>query len=288
MNASSLRCLSSLMVSAILWLGPTRCLADATKTSPSPVFQLTDGRLTAHLTDVSLSTVLTLLARASHTKLVLRGSIEESISVSFTDLPLEEGLIRLLRGKSFTLIYAASATSLQNAGAPDALSAIHLLPAGHGATVNETVLFPPDAEITADDDWAADPVATLVEKSVTATRPHARQQAVVALGDTWRADAVQPLGQVLVADESDTVREAAARALGDTWTSEAVEPLGQALLGDASALVRARAAQALGETWNAEAIGPLRDAVQNDPDDQVRQEAAQALRELGDDLDAPN
>jgi hypothetical protein len=248
---------------------------------------LTAGGLTAHLTDVPLSTVLALFARLSHAKLVLRGPAEEHIRVSFTDLPLEEGLARLLRGKSFTFIYAAPAT-INKERASYTLTEIHLLPAGDGAALDETVLFPPEAGVTEGDDWEADPVAILARKSVAATGPHARQQAIVALGETWRADAVQPLSQTLVEDESAAVREAAARALGNTWTSDAVEPLSWALLGDTSPTVRARAAQALGETWDTEAIGPLLDAVRNDPDDQVRHEAAHALRELGHDPGAPN
>ena len=289
MNTPSLRSLSALMMSMALWLGPLHHSADATETTPrgAPTLQLTAGRLTAHLTAVPLATVLVLLARQSHAKLVLRGPAEEPISVSFTDLPLEEGLARLLRGKSFTLIYATSSTTTTNARASDTLTELHLLPAGDGEALNETVLLPPDAGMTEADDWDTDPVAALTRKSVMATGPHARQQAVVALGATWRDDAVQPLGQALVEDESSSVREAAVQALGNTWTPEAVEPLGQTLLGDDSAAVRARAAHALGETWNTEAIGPLLDAARNDPDEQVRHEAGLALRELGYDPGAP-
>lgn len=113
MNPFSSRRFFALTISLVVWLGLLCCFAHATETTPrsAPTLRVTAGRLTAHLPGVPLSTALGLLARQSHVKLVLRAPAEDQVSVSFTDLPLEEGLARLLRGKSFTLIYAALATS---------------------------------------------------------------------------------------------------------------------------------------------------------------------------------
>jgi hypothetical protein len=63
-----------------------------------------DNTLSARITQIPLGEVLQALAREARVAVYVRGSAE-AISASFDELPLEEGVKRLLTGRDYTLAF---------------------------------------------------------------------------------------------------------------------------------------------------------------------------------------
>jgi len=95
-----------------LWLGllltGELLLASAVTGALPGLIALHEGKLSVQVADAPLWQVLAEVGRLSHTHIVwLNGEGKErQISVEFTDLPLAEGLDRILRHRNFVLFYA--------------------------------------------------------------------------------------------------------------------------------------------------------------------------------------
>lgn len=291
--------------------------------SPRETGQLTinvvQGRLSAKIDAVSLSAVLKALAEHSGARIVLIGESDSIVGAEFADIPFEEGVRRLLRGRNLAFFYALRSSP---GGASYRLSEMRIFPlaaelsvsttvfgAGHGAdspsrgpakstlennkinswTARWSKLLR-DAEGSQDRLLAATELAKISDPSVIGPLSEAlemdadsavRAKAAEALAKTWNEAAVAPLTRALLGDPSASVREAAAAALGATWSDHAVSPLISALLGDRDALVREYAARALAQTAGEEAVEALNHALAGDPRAFVRQAAAEALGAIG-------
>jgi hypothetical protein len=71
-----------------------------------------DTTLSVKIENVPLGEVLKELTRQAHLEVYLgASSAEEKISARFDNLPFEEGIKRLLRGKNYTLTYTRTAAS---------------------------------------------------------------------------------------------------------------------------------------------------------------------------------
>ncbi len=249
-----------------------------------------EGLLTVALRHVPLDQVLAAVARASGVAVSLDVPAPEPVTVTFTALPLDEGLRRILRTRSFILVFADDPqdhgtqrtprlTRLRVLGALEAAGVSGRV-RQHASVPQTTPPTPPAsaAHVSGSDTAAVAPLARVLWEETEGWR---RADAAAALGRTWSPDAVDPLSQAVMEDEDPSVRLAAVEALGRTWEEGAVDPLALALLGDPDISVREEAAGALGETWSDAAVGPLVEALLEDPHWQVRDRAAQALGETG-------
>jgi len=234
------------------------------------MIRITDGHLTADIIGSSLQKALEAIAQKSGIRIFLDGPTAEKVTIKFQNLPLDEGLRRLLHGKNAAFIY--SEASGGNTTSPARLDAVYIFTGGSpGVSPDERGL----------------PKVNMVGERAVSDAPETQDtvlgaQEATSLGESQDKGSIEALTKVLFEGPDPPLREAAATALGQTWSESAVESLGLALLGDQEATVRASAARALGETWSEAALDVLTRSLLGDPNRYVRESVALALGEIGD------
>jgi len=283
--------------------------------------EVREGRVTAVIVESPLRTLVQAIGREAGVEISLHASLEETVTVTFRDAPLEEALRRILRTTNAVFIYSERSSMRAgarqaSAGAPQVrLSEVHVYPGPSGSVISAPAATRDAAErprastttqnrltteatndllgdrsrisqkraaTTLGQTYDARNVGPLAQALAENDDPTVRLSAIKALGKLRSAETVGPLSDALLGDPDFDVREATARALGRTWSGTAVNPLVQALQQDGSALVRDAAARALGNTWDESAVDPLVQALTSDPNPRVRESAARALGVIGD------
>jgi len=258
-----------------------------------PLVEVINGRLTVQLEDVSLPNLLEMVAQKTGARILLHGPADETVSMTFQKVPLEEGLRRLLGERNAAYFYSSQSKGV--AKSPDViLKEVLIFGTGAGAS-SEIRVFTVSQSSSDQGNWRAvgtiakdangpsgggeyDPViAGLAKQLLEEKNAESRKEAAENLGETWDENAATPLTEALFQDPDSNVRAAAAKALGETWNEHVVVPLTEAMLQDSSAAVREAAAQALGKTWSESAVLPLIDALAYDSDALVREQAARGL-----------
>jgi hypothetical protein len=250
---------------------------------------IVDGNVTAKFVDVPLKKVLEVVARESGARVLFYGALEGNVSIELKNASLEEGLRRILQGRSVAYFYASRLGGVGSSPLLE-LTEIHIF--ANADEASDRLIFDsparPSAAIRASRTLvpvgaaSKHPVdAELLSQLAQSQDVQARKVAADELGKTWSEDAVGPLGDALTGDPSAAVREAAAQALGKTWSESAVQPLIDAMSYDSDALVREQAARGLAQTAGEEAINALVFALLGDPRWYVRDAAADALGTIG-------
>jgi hypothetical protein len=253
-------------------LGVSSSRGSSTVGSP-PVIRFSNNLLTVKLKDAPLEKVLTEIAGQAGIQIIFYGLLEGLVSADFTDLPLDEGLRRLIRDFDHIFIYGGDK---KRDSEPEVKKV--LVYSKKGTKPNEasrTSLIGPQKRP------AQGPPAVSQEFLVKALEDkdsEVRQEAVDRLAESKDEKAIIHLTKVLLNDKDADVRESAAEALGDIGDERAVAPLVQALK-DKDAGVRESAVDALARIGGEQAIGPLMDALK-DEDEDVREAAADALKKL--------
>lgn len=233
--------------------------------------RFTDGYLSVQVEAVSLHALLDEVARQSGLTVTGYVAPDEKVTLEFHQLPLREGLERILRHRSFVLQYAKGASG---ASRPKTL---WLLSQGRAQSLAEDAVV--DGKKTA---FSADPVAAEISRlraRLDSTDPQGREEAAAALGETGHPKAVAPLTRAL-SDENPDVREAAIVSLAVLGGADAARALAVAL-NDADPGNREEAVYALLEIGDDMAVGLLEKALADD-EAFVREAAAEALEELRD------
>jgi len=261
------------------------------------IIELRDGLLTVDVNSLPASLALDLIEHQSGVIIRSTAPIDERVTATFRDVPLIEGLMRILKDRSAVFIYSN--------GGPDEpylrLVEVHIY---SGPTARpDVVTFPrassPDIREHVGDragpsvrswrgggdqpDQSVSGVAVRDLGRVLAheEEPLARVRAATALARFCGEDAIARLAVSIATDPDTSVREAAAVGLGRTWSEQAVAPLAQVLLDNQQFFVREAAARALGETWSEDAVGALASALSTDSRPSVRETVAEALGKIG-------
>jgi len=203
-----------------------------------------EGRLTVTVRDAPLDEVLQAVGDEAGIAIRMRGDLATPITTSFADVPLEDGIRKLLRGHSYTLM------------AGDAEP---------GSSIEISV-------------FAASPAGT-VGTARAAAAPNdeqARLQRIRALERRNDAAAIAELTRLAEGDASPLVRSRAVAALGRLKTQDALPPVTLAL-ADQSPVVRVQALQGVRNLKGAAAITELQATVGYDPDPTVRRQAVRLL-----------
>jgi len=291
---------AALLVTA--WLPPPGAAGGTpADVATAPRIVLARGLLTVNARDTSLARLLDAIATAARIRIeASHGPVkDEKVTVAFRNLPLVEGLRRILGDRGLVLVYATRGESgprltevrvydrgQGRAQAPDR-PAVASLPAGLENLVplpaRNAGVPPQRPPLGRPGRWGRGPEAVdpLVQAVLSDGDPVMRLEAARELGRTWSDRAGEPLADVLQGDADTRVREAASLALGETWSPRAVAPLGRALLQDTGRAVREAAAAALADIGG-EAAARALVAGLTDPDVGVRQRVAEALGEAGD------
>jgi hypothetical protein len=231
-----------------------------------------NDRLSLDAEDAPLEEVLEEIVKQVGVEIIIHGEIQRVVSVEFSDIPLEEGLKRLIRDFDHVFVYAATE--------------------GGGVSVQELIIYAGEG-VGRYEASTPGPITpqkrrsplklkgTSLESLASALEdedPEVREEAVDLLADSEDERAVLYLSEVLLNDEDEDVRESAAMALEDLGDQRAIGALIRALR-DPEAGVRESAVDALAEIGGEEVVGPLMDTL-GDEDEDVRETAADALEEL--------
>jgi len=250
---------------------PLKQPADGGETSASPepatamLIVYAKGRLSLRVRNQSLAAVLDEISRQSGIAITSAPDLNgESVSIEFQDLPLAEGLQRLLHTWDAFYFYGG-------ASADPVLQAIWVYPRGVGAGI---VPVPPES-------WAS---SADIETNLTATQPGQRAAALEAIVERKGQQAQDAVLNAL-ADTESSVRT---RALELAVNFGLVIPL-DTLVGiaqsDPTPTLRMRALDAilyprLANGTPAADIASIIEPALNDPEPKVRAHARALLREL--------
>ncbi len=75
-------------------------------TGPSSLIQVKDNLLTVKVRDIPLKKVLMEIAKQKHIKVVFYASADNTLITNFSSLPMEKGLVKLLRNYSYAFTYS--------------------------------------------------------------------------------------------------------------------------------------------------------------------------------------
>jgi len=224
-----------------------------------------DGeRLTVRLQGIPLHVALKAIERESGVALALLGPLREEITIAFDDLPLEQGLRRLLGNRSYILFYAAAGP-----GQPAALRQVKVLPKGREGVRAEGPSEQPRV-MPSRPAGLGDP------------DPERRMEAVMALAaDEEPRQSLDLLIEVLKQDGDSDVREAALHAL-ESLDPIPLDPLFAVAFQDKSPSIRVRALTLLGErgAGDPRVKAALQRAATSDPDREVMELALSLLEGL--------
>jgi hypothetical protein len=242
------------------------------------VVEVRDDLLTVKVQQMPLEQVLKEVAQQSGIRLRIQGSLAEPVSVVFEDLPLDDGLKRLLKDRNFVLMYTRGPAG----AAPQQLTEVLVFSTAPASTLArrpepESARGPARAGATGGQQqggWSA-----LISKGLQDGDPAVRKEVIEQLGALGDKRAVEPLIRAL-GDENAEVRTSATSALEDIRDERAIEPLGRALLTDTDEVVRAQAAQALAYIGGEHALAALEAALQ-DKSTEVRERVVEALISIG-------
>ena len=199
-NAAICRLIAVLfIVSFVSFFSPVRLHAAAPPTADSSIEEVVveRGRLTLSVQNALLAEVLQAIGEKAGIAIEIRGDLTERITTSFTDILLEEGLRQLLRGQSFALSYAPSASDAKRTS----LIAISVLARSR-----------------------VNPAATAAKVS-TVGEQREKLRRIQALARQKDTKAVRELSTLALSDPSPFVRSRAVSALGQLRNQETLAPL---------------------------------------------------------------
>jgi hypothetical protein len=241
--------------------------------------------MSATIENLPLRDVLEKLSRLLNIEVSLEKSVgDEMVTVEFKNLPLEEGIRRILQGKSYALTYAQSSNSRGRKASPRVVG-IRVVPKGAGSstaqgnTDPEAVHFNGNAaqgQRNAEQEKPREALAAADVKD--------RLDALKALKDGAEENKMETLQAVVAGleDQDAEVREAALDVLKNVDGPVPFEPLSEVALNDASPGHRMDALMLLAERNGQAALGPLNQALK-DPDPGVNEMAKELLETLKDD-----
>jgi hypothetical protein len=259
----------------VLALGLSYAQATQAEEPPSVsiTVQVERGLLSIEARNAPLGEVLEAIAKQANFLLDTKGDLDIPVTWSFADVPVDEGVQRLLHNISSVMVYGR----IQN-GEPAPLARVTTLrrnvnlAAGH-LQIERSIRTPQTQQVAKVEEPQHKPTVSLDDSRED------RLRAVRRLIRNPNARRVADLALLVSQDDDAVIRRIAAIGLGKLRTPEAMAALREAL-SDEDSLVRRRAIQGLGETWGKAAIEPLSIALIEDPEPSVRRQAALRLGQI--------
>lgn len=254
--------------------------------APTFLLSIRDNALSAKIENAPLGEVLKELARQAHLEVYLRGSsAEEKVSARFDNLPLEEGIKRLLKGKDYTLTYDRTMP------ASSRVAEIRVISNGSGPITkisDEAASVPTAKDPTGERPKSLEEksIEELVREALQAPDPAARTAALKALVGREEEAKTLPTAVSALRDQDPQVRGAALEVLQGINATTATEPLVEMALKDASPQLRLEALEELvGRSEPQAALDYLKQALE-DGDPQIRSRAQDLFQEIAEDEEA--
>jgi hypothetical protein len=251
-------------------------LATAAAVKPGPAYPAASGPqggalevvvesslLSVRISGASLSDVLQVIGQRAGVTIVVRGDLALPVVQSFTNLPLDEGIRRLIRGHSAVFIYGADGAS--NGPAPDTRLAEVWVTAFSGRASQSAATAPRSPAIVSGNmepqparaaavlppsGRGAGQLAAATERdsgpewpALRDKNPGVRLQAIQGVLRDQGTRSVDAIAEVLWTDPAPHVRRAALQALASMNTEEA-RGVVTAALSDGDPVIRNAAARA--------------------------------------------
>lgn len=238
-----------------------------------------NGQLSAKLKNSPLEKVLKEVMSQSGAKIWLNDSIDGTVTIEFQNIPIGEGVRRMLKDKNYAFVYARQDVKEGKLSIVSASKSKEIftkvkeepprkLPQRTGLPVAKK--DKPKKE--------QPPFESLVKDALENEDPSKREDAIIALGESKDKKAIEIISKALTNDPTEDVRLSAIDALLDIGDKSIVDPL-SAALKDRDPWVRESAVEALGEVGGEAAIEFIKNAL-SDEDGSVRELAQETLEEL--------
>jgi hypothetical protein len=232
-------------------------------------------QISAQLEGVPLRDVLAELAQQTQIEfLIPKGDAQRPITAKFSDLPLQEGIKRLLEGSNYVLLTEAPSSQT---GKQPRIKQIRVLSAGAEYT---KIKGRADTAKAPGGDAATPSGNAEAGSGLDSDDPQERIAALEALvkahGDVVDDTIMPTLLESFQEDPSGDVRYAALQFIYSTEGKMPVEQLSHAATQDTDPRIRSEALRGLAVTMTDDSLATVRQGLQ-DPDPQVRNEAQRAL-----------
>ncbi len=270
------------MIGALVALWPWGVEA-ADGSGKSLVLSLQGNSLSVQVEQVPLGEVLAAIAQQTGLTVHLVGSVaEDEVSVEFQNLPLQEGINRIVGGRNYVLVYAQAPAATGRLGLRGARE-IGVTPSGAASSIpsgsGDSAVVRPGGNTRTEDlrslqEWVRE-LGEAPEQAVGESAPQASEEQ----GDEGERDVLAVIAAAL-RDEDPLVRAAALELLGETHTPLLLGPLAEAALSDRSPQRRTEAQEPLAEGEGVAAVDVLRQGL-GDSDPRVRSLAQELLDVLG-------
>ncbi len=241
--------------------------------------KFSNGQLSAKLKNSPLEKVLKEIMEQSGARIWLNDAIDATVTMEFQNVPIREGVRRILKDKNYAFLYAPHEIK------EGKLSIISASKSKEIFTKTKDVppKKPPQKPVP--------PIAkkgkakkekpsfeVLVKDALENEDAGKREDAIIALGESKDKKALETIAKALMNDPSEDVRLSSIDALLEIGDKSVVEPLSHALK-DRDPWVRESTVEALGEVGGEAAIEFIKSAL-NDEDGSVRELAQETLEEL--------
>lgn len=242
--------------------------------------KFSNGQLSARIKNSPLEKVLKEIMSQSGARIWLSDSFDGTVTAEFQNIPIGEGVRRILKDKNYAFAYALHEVK------EGKLSIISASKSREVVTkVKEEppkkVLPRPGTPVVKKEKPKKEKTSfeSLVKDALENEDPGKREDAIIALGESKDPGAIEIISKVLANDPNEDMRLSAIDALLDIGDKSIVEPLSIALR-DRDPWIRESAVEALGEVGGEAAVELIKSAL-NDEDGSVRELAQETLEELG-------
>lgn len=244
----------------------------------NPDIRFDNGRLSVKLKNAPLDKVLKEIMAQSGARIWLSDSIDVPITIEFNDIPIRDGVHKILKDKNYAFVYTpnekkegslAFITQNKTDDAPNR---------SNDDLLQKQRLKPPPPPKKGRGRGDVMPFELLAKDALEGGDASKREDAVIALGECKDKRTVEILSKVLANDPSEDVRLSSIDALITTGDKNIVEPLSFALK-DQSSDVRQSALEALAEVGGENTQELIKGAL-NDEDNEVRELAQELLEDL--------
>ena len=241
--------------------------------------KFSNGQLSAKLKNSPLEKVLKEIMEQSGARIWLNDAIDATVTMEFQNVPIREGVRRILKDKNYAFLYAPNEIKEGKLSIISASKSKETFTKIKEAPNKKPPQKPvPPTAKKGKTKKEKPPFEVLVKDALENEDAGKREDAIIALGESKDKKAMETIAKALANDPSEDVRLSAIDALLEIGDKSVVEPLSHALK-DRDPWVRESTVEALGEVGGEAAIEFIKSAL-NDEDGSVRELAQETLEEL--------
>ncbi|GBE12796.1 HEAT repeat protein [bacterium BMS3Bbin14] len=266
-----------------------------------------EGKLTVSVNEVPLPIILMKLADQTGIGFEIYADIGLKISANFKDMPLDEGIKRLLKSSNHIIVY--SENSKKNILPRTTHIVKIIITDNSGRNTNRPIMVHPAGSIHSNQRpghltsiperirkrmadirkgrFPANPAGNKSAKSLEYyaellknSDPTIRENAVMDMADEYNEKAIPYLEDVLARDKDSDVRSNAAEEIGYLGGRDGIKALAKGL-NDSDDEVRMAVVEALGTIGGAE-VQPVLEKAMQDNNKEIRETAADLVKETED------